>query len=236
MFEPFKNATRGAQIVHVLLTLFLFLSWVSTMVTFGSSMMKVHHGDADLDFSWRTIKRSIYLNGHINDEVSVRDYNEVCASGGEAALAFAVFAFLAFLIHIPMFIARMAGLSFPMIRDAAHSMTIEFYLTCLEFFCFFIQVCVYGGTCFTYARNNFISVTGTGFGLMLSCFFFLIICLIFYVMMRSNTSYAVGDGSGKASDHTGYGDNSYASSNNEYNNDISSQPTFSYQGGDETSS
>jgi hypothetical protein len=40
-FEPFKAASTNAKVIHVLLLLFLFLSWVSTMVTFGSTLHTV---------------------------------------------------------------------------------------------------------------------------------------------------------------------------------------------------
>ena len=40
MFEPFRAAPTGAKIANVLILLFLFLSWVSTMVTFGSVLHK----------------------------------------------------------------------------------------------------------------------------------------------------------------------------------------------------
>jgi len=41
MFEPFKAAPTGAKVANVLILLFLFLSWVSTMVTFGSVLHRL---------------------------------------------------------------------------------------------------------------------------------------------------------------------------------------------------
>ena len=58
MFEPFRAAPSGAKIANVLILLFLFLSWVSTMVTFGSvlhRMSEYYDGSASsitLDFYW----------------------------------------------------------------------------------------------------------------------------------------------------------------------------------------
>ena len=40
-FEPFKSAGRSVQVVNAFILLFLFLSWVSTMVTFGSILHKL---------------------------------------------------------------------------------------------------------------------------------------------------------------------------------------------------
>ena len=62
MFEPFRAAPTGAKIANLLILLFLFLSWVSTMVTFGSVLHRMSEyyqnvGDpntyyAHLDFYW----------------------------------------------------------------------------------------------------------------------------------------------------------------------------------------
>ena len=40
-FEPFKAASTNAKVLHLLLLVFLFISWVSTMVTFGSTLHTV---------------------------------------------------------------------------------------------------------------------------------------------------------------------------------------------------
>jgi len=41
MFEPFRAAPGSAKIANVILLLFVFLSWVSTMVTFGSVLHRL---------------------------------------------------------------------------------------------------------------------------------------------------------------------------------------------------
>ena len=50
--EPFKTAPRNAQILTVFMVLFLFLAWVSTMVTFGSSMHSLSDNGISADFYW----------------------------------------------------------------------------------------------------------------------------------------------------------------------------------------
>ena len=58
MFEPFRAAPTGAKIANFFILIFLFLSWVSTMVTFGSVLHRMNEFEADindyvyLDFYW----------------------------------------------------------------------------------------------------------------------------------------------------------------------------------------
>ena len=156
------------------------------------------------------------------------------------ALCWQIFAFLAFLIHIPLAVSRVAGFSFPLARDTQHSLYIELVLSTLELFCFFLQTCIWGGTCFSPSRSAG-SVTGVGYGLIIACFFFLIINELLYFLMRSNDDLVLGNGatrgggggaysgdaggySGDSGGYSGGGSGDYASG------DSASQPTFSYQG------
>ena len=147
-------------------------------------------------------------------------------------LACQIFAFLAFLIHIPTAVARVAGFNFPLARDTQHSLYIELVLSSIELFCFFLQTTIWGGTCFSPSRSAG-SVTGVGYGLIIACFFFLLINELLYFMMRSNDDLVLGNGATRS----GGGGSAYSSDQGggDYGGDSASQPTFSYQGGSETS-
>jgi hypothetical protein len=125
---------------------------------------------------------------------------------------------------------RVAGFNFPMVRDPQHSLAVETALTGLEWFCFFLQVCIWGGTC--YSKSNSLplisssSISGQGFGLMIACFFFLIINGIFYFLMRGNEALQVGNGSRSSG---AYGSEQDGGGGGEYSSGDTAQPTFSYQ-------
>ena len=48
MFEPFRAAPGSAKIATILILLFIFLSWVATMVTFGSVLHRMSETLADV--------------------------------------------------------------------------------------------------------------------------------------------------------------------------------------------
>jgi len=239
MFEPFGAASTPAKIVNILILLFVFLGWVSTMVTFSRPM---HHVSVNafsfsggLDFYWDHLNvndgQGNQANiGYNNDGLRDDDNNvglSGCDSGGKATLAFAVFAFLAFLIHVPLAFCRVAGLNFPLARDTQHSLYIELILTAVEFFCFFLQVCIWGGSCYSPSRSIPGSInTKDGFGLMLAAFFFLLFNLITYFMMRVNENLVLGNGASRGGSSYGGGG---GGGDGDYGGGESSQPTFSYQ-------
>ena len=145
-----------------------------------------------------------------------------------------IFAFLAFLIHIPLAVCRVAGLNFPMARDTQHSLYIELVLSSIELFCFFLQCCIWGGSCYSPSRSV-ASPTGVGFGLIIACFFFLLINEVLYFMMRTNDNLVMGNGATRGG---GGSSGAYSSdpAGGDYGGggDSASQPTFSYQGGSES--
>ena len=139
-----------------------------------------------------------------------------------------MFAFLAFLLHIPLFVCRVLGVNFPLARDTQHSLYIELVLSCIELFCFFLTVCIWGGACYGQPPSG-LSVHPVGYGLMIACFFFLIINTICYALMRTNENLVVGNGAsrggGGGGEYGGGGGGEYSSGDA----GDSSQPTFSYQ-------
>ena len=123
----------------------------------------------------------------------------------------------------------MAGLSFPLARDTQHSLYIELVLSCVEFFCFFLTTCIWGGSCLSPSRSaTDYNVSLKGFGLMIACLFFLFINTILYFLMRSNENLVVGTGASRAggSSYGGGGGGEYSSGGD---GGEASQPTFSYQ-------
>ena len=142
-----------------------------------------------------------------------------------------IFAFLAFLIHIPLAFCRMSGLSFPLARDTQHSLYIELVLSSIEFFCFFLQTCIWGGTCFSPSRSAG-SVTGVGYGLIIACFFFLLINELLYFLMRGNDDLVLGNGATRGGGGGGgaYSNDGADHGGGDYGGGSESQPTFSYQG------
>ena len=316
MFEPFRAAPSGAKIANLLILLFLFLSWVSTMVTFGSVLHRLSEYEIDsdgntdyitLDFYWdhwkvslgsqsfndkysqlanstacdhslllvQAIPRSLLsLSVGVGCSVqamptSIRSLAATTASRVETphshslsphkhatstaqhrrpplcnkrthrpslrrcvCVCVQIFAFLAFLIHIPLAVSRVAGFSFPLARDTQHSLYIELVLSSIELFCFFLQTTIWGGTCFSPSRSAG-SVTGVGYGLIIACFFFLIINELLYFLMRSNDDLVLGNGATRGG---GGGGGAYSNDGGggDYGGDSASQPTFSYQGSGET--
>ena len=130
----------------------------------------------------------------------------------------------------------MAGLNFPLARDTQHSLYIELVLNSIELFCFFLQVCIWGGACYSPTRSV-ASPVGVGYGLIIACFFFLLITELLYFMMRTNDNLVMGNGatrggsSGAYSSDPAGGDYGGADSG-----DSASQPTFSYQGNETSGS
>jgi len=209
VFEPFRSASGTAQIVHVFLLLFLFIAWVSTMVTFGGIL----HSAGGLDFYW----------DHASTPFGSASYSGSCKSGGDATLAFAVFAFLAFLIHLPLAWARVAG--FSLVRDTQTSIKYEFYLSLIEDFCFFLQTCIWGGTCW----NQTSSPTGKGYGLIIASFFFLLINTFFYFMMMRTESWVIGVGASRSGGGGGGSGTYEPDTHHTETASDAGQPTFSYQ-------
>ena len=121
-----------------------------------------------------------------------------------------------------------------MIRDTQHSLSVEMALLGVEWFCFFLQVCIWGGTCYTPSRSlpgiSSSSISGQGFGLMIAAFFFLLILAVFYFLMRGNDGLVMGNGSSRSSGAYGSEQDGGGGGGGggEYSSDTS-QPTFSYQ-------
>ena len=78
MFEPFRAAPGGAKVANILILLFLFLSWVSTMVTFGSVLHRLSENagqntvetSVTLDFYWDHWKISNFNGEYVSGKYS----------------------------------------------------------------------------------------------------------------------------------------------------------------------
>ena len=276
MFEAWGAASMAGKAANLWILLIVFLSWVSTMVTFGSVMHRLSTGDGSAigtvhaDFYWDHLHLS--QSGVPDENYSYSDsaLNQFgissCKGGGDGTIAFAVgtpptvllaavlrplrlrvltacdvsllcvgsccqvFAFLAFLIHLPLLLARIIGFNNPLARDTQHSLYIELVLTAIEWFCFFLTTCIWGGACYSPTRSiGSGSVSGVGFGLMIACFFFLTINLVLYFLMRSNENLVLGNGAGRSGGGGSGGYESGGGGGGEYSSGDSGQPTFSYQ-------
>jgi len=94
-------------------------------------------------------------------------------------------------------ILRVIGASIPALGPTRKSLLLEFALTGLNTFWFFLSVCVYGGMCFHSAtKMSGYTVTGTGFGYLIACFFFLIINIGVAFALRSDATTHLGSNSG----------------------------------------
>lgn len=87
MFEPFQAAPTSAKVVNVFILLFLFLSWVSTMVTFGSVLhsltdANVPNGPITADFYWNHL--NIGIPGQSGNNIA---YGQSAAAGPHMAAA-----------------------------------------------------------------------------------------------------------------------------------------------------
>jgi len=210
MFEPFKAASTNAKILHVFLLLFVFMSWISTIVTFSSPLAEFDSSELFL-FSGHYKAYWNHLDTDAVNHPSGREsVSEIlgggCKAGSEATLAFAIFAFILSLFHWNLLLARIGGWNFPSVRDSYHSVTLEMLLAMGTWFCFFVQVCVWGGSCYTSMRSSSLihNLKPTGFSYMLACFFFLLAVIVGYVRVRQNSDLALGNGANKAGSNSSY--------------------------------
>lgn len=70
------------------------------------------------------------------------DYCGKCKTGGQALIAFQVFAFLALTPILLFSVIRILGISLSFLEPTRKSLAMEFGLTCWTTFWFFLAVCV----------------------------------------------------------------------------------------------
>jgi hypothetical protein len=140
------------------------------------------------------------INGRLNfdSESAFCKYNDFCSkcqSGGRGLVALQVFAFLGLTAVLFLTTVRMLGSAISFLEPTRKSLLLEFGLTVLNTFWFFLSVAVYGGTCFTAVRNQETAhPTGTGFGFLIACFFFLVLNVFIGWALRKDASTHLGSG------------------------------------------
>jgi len=248
MFEPFLVAPFKAKVAHAWIAFSLFLTAVSTLVTFESTLHTIDgplvisqsnyaFQARSINFNWKNPEYGDYKRLHVNGQSF-----DSCSSAGDATLAFAIFSLLLCLILlIPMFVARIAGFNFPTVKDVQQSLNYEIIAMSVIWFCFFIQTCAWG-VCFTQSRNvDGATVTGKGYGLIIACFFFqLFVTIPIYAWIRFHQEdWMIGIGANRSGARTdgiiydqngNFGDSGESAFNSSDANDENLESTvFSYK-------
>lgn len=125
-----------------------------------------------------------------------------CTSGGKGLIAMQVFAFIGLTFCLFFSFIRVLGVHISALEPTRKVLFFEFFATGNNALWFFLSVCVYGGTCFHAASgvaNN--SITGTGFGYIICCFFFLIFNAVIIYNIRSDSTTHLGS-SAAGTDYT----------------------------------
>ena len=117
-----------------------------------------------------------------------------------------MFAFIGLLAVLFLSLVRILGISISKLEPTRKVLFWELALTASNLFFFFMSVCIYGGTCFhKVAGTDNISVTGTGYGYTICCFFFLLFNFVIVYNIRSDSSTHLGSAAG--SDYMSESDN-----------------------------
>jgi len=122
-----------------------------------------------------------------------------CSSGGKGLLVMMIFSFLGLLPVMLLTLVRITGTHLQFLEPTRKVLFFEFLLTGITTFWFFLGICIFGGTCFQALRTISglsVSVTGTGFGYTIACFFFLIINLVLIYTIRNDSSLHLGSNAG----------------------------------------
>jgi len=217
MFEPFASASGTAKVINLTILLIILMAWIGCCVGFGADLAKVSEGGYDY---------KVYQNkvtGPIDASFSGFGGTEDCDGGGKGFVAMLVFAFLALLIVFPITFARIAGFNFPKVDSMDQSLSYEFILVAISGLFYFLAVSIWGGACFTKLRNiEGASVTGTGYGYVIFCFFAVLIAALLLFLQKGNSNWQIGSGSGNGRSGTIGG--------SDYDPHADPQAGYSYQG------
>lgn len=192
-----------AKVYNGLFLLFQILAWISTCVAFGGVLAVAKHTQLGgaikinmyhdrLAFQGQTIK---YGSDLCDNEII--PFCDKCNGGGKGFIAMSVFAFLCLLVSVPLTLSRMFGCSLPRMEPTRKVLFFELVLTALTTLFFFLAICIFGGACFhAVSGAKDWSVTGTGFGFTIACFFLLVAALVLIYRIRGDSNTHLGAGAG----------------------------------------
>jgi len=160
---------------------FTLLAWIGTCVAFGGVLVKFsasalggvsadgyydHIAAAGDSFSWGIINS--VDNGSID-----------CTGAGKGLVAMLVFAFLSTLATLVLFTLRLTSLNLKIgaLSNSAFVASVEFALTAVSAFFYFLAVCVWGGACYSklLGYQYISSVSATGFAFIIFNFLTLLL-------------------------------------------------------------
>lgn len=171
-------------------------------------MMTATVNSVDAKFYWNRLYIGSGVDTTIDfdsDDCSA-DYCSKAKNGGRGFLAMQIFAFIGLTITIFFTLVRILGISISSLEPTRKVLFGELVLTALNTFLFFLSVCIYGGTTFhEVGSTEGYSVTGTGFGFTICCFFFLIFGTVIIYIIRGDSSTHLGS-SASGSDYTNESD------------------------------
>lgn len=229
-FALFPPPLSPAKVLNIFFLLFNFLAWVACCVSFGGVLAKsttesaLLGGSIDGKWYWNRVETDFTTLNFSDDDcdlVMVADCSK-CRSGGRGLIAMQVFAFLGLLAVLVLSLIRVLGVAVSALEPTRRILFWEVALTGLNTFFFFLSVCIWGGTCFhEIEKIDDTKVTGTGFGYVIACFFFLIFNLVIIWNIRGDSSTHLGSSGG--SDYTNESDasttNYEAPTSYQYNSD-----------------
>lgn len=168
--------------------LFNLMAWIGTCVTFGGALA-TFSANAFEGTSTPASASAYYDHLVWNGESgSWSAFNTLthssldCEGAGKGLVAMMVFAFLTTLATLVLFLLRITQFNqkFPALSDSAFVISVEFALTAVSTFFFFLGVCIWGGACFTGLNNAPLinGVEGTGFAFIIFNF----LTLLFFAL------------------------------------------------------
>jgi len=207
--QAFTSSSPKARVLNGLFVLFNVLAWICCCVQFGGKLahvtVKVMGGTHAYDIYWKYAvaekNQKFYFSSTDSAWCHMNDFCTKCNEGGKALIGMQVLAFLGLTVALFLSLVRVLGSSIAALEPTRKSLLVEWGLTGLSTFWFFLSVCVWGGTCFHAASNqaNVSKVVGTGFGYLIACFFFLLLNLVLGFLIRKDPATHLGSGAAGAS-------------------------------------
>lgn len=247
VLQACMSSSPKAKVLNFLFVLFNVLAWICCCVQFGGKLLHVTFnkhvlgGPKAFDIYWNYAvsdwnNQKIHFSDRDAAWCANNDWCAKCDEGGKALIGMQSLAFIGLTVALFISVVRVFGSSISALEPTRKSLLTEFSLTAWSTFWFFLSVCVYGGTCFHAAtkEDRVNKVTGTGFGYLVACFFFLLVNLVIGFLIRKDPATHLGSGAGGVStdyqQETGGDSNYSAGASYQYDANAAQSYAQSYNG------
>lgn len=215
-------AVSGPKAFTTIALVTFFLTWVACCVHFGSPLqLCVGNAGFGYVFYWNGADNKVlgneafYSYDTLFDMSNGQDIWKQCLNGGRGLLAFSVLSFFVLIVLMGLSIMRLIGKEHKVPKIGASLLTyltVELVLSFIVSFFFFLNVIIWGGSCFSSARsyctdNGNYPFAGTGYGYTIFAFLAVLIgtILIFVVRRKAGSAeYSQADGGEPAGNATGF--------------------------------